>query len=153
MVHQKKFTKLDIFGSTFKILTFQICFTKCKTSENDKWKQKSHSSREIISFTALCNIKKSKELPKKRFKKSKHLAQILHEQHKILHKWWLVCCTFLHICPSQARPGREHSRTWVYCDYITCRPEYGLHYAITSRRVHYLVLFHALQMKHRIREP
>ena len=33
--------------------TFQTSFTKCKTSRKDKWKQYSHSSQEILSFTAL----------------------------------------------------------------------------------------------------
>ena len=44
---------LIFYGSTFKISKFKICFIKCKTPRNDKWKQWSHSSQEILSFTAL----------------------------------------------------------------------------------------------------
>ena len=88
---------------------------------------------------------------------------------QIWHNSWFVCCTLLHLWPSQARPGREHSGTWAYCDNITwaycdnitwaycdnitCRPEYSLNYALTSQRSQYLVLCDALQMKHRIRGP
>ena len=55
MLHQKTFTKkhLIFFVFKFKISTFRTSFTKSKTSRNDKWKQWSHSSQEIISFTAL----------------------------------------------------------------------------------------------------
>ena len=45
---------LIFFGSKFKISSFQTYFTKCKPLRNDKWKQESHSSQEILSFTVGC---------------------------------------------------------------------------------------------------